>query len=248
MSTLLIVEDDVSFSDTLYDAFESDHRCHVARTAEEALSYLETEEYDAVLTDVSMPGMSGLELLGHIRQRQPNTPVIIMSGVDYGRSAGDLERLGAFECLVKPFRLRAAEETVARALAYRKQLSGQQQTGTEESQSSIEKTPAAANAVDTSEHVAMPTDPSIEFDLFENVRQRLTDVLVSGGRERIEAEKIALYVVQGVRHVPGLLKMLEQNPTLQQAEVLDALGHVLDETLALEKARRLLLRIEDAAA
>lgn len=101
---------------------------------------------------------------------------------------------------------------------------------------------------DTAQLVATPTDPSIEFDLFEDMRLKLVEVFVNGGRERIEAEKIALYVVQGVRHVPRLLKALQQHDSITQDEVLDALGLVLDEAPALRRAKRLLLHMDGGEA
>lgn len=90
-----------------------------------------------------------------------------------------------------------------------------------------------------------PTDPSLEFDTFEYMRQRLTDAFVEGGHDALEAAKIALYVVEGVHHVPKLLRIftVEKSPTLD--EVLDALGPVLDEAPVLEKAKQLLLHLDD---
>ena len=89
-----------------------------------------------------------------------------------------------------------------------------------------------------------PTDPSLEFDTFEYLRGRLTDALVGGGREPLEAAKIALYVVQGLRNVPKLLRVFSLDKPPAPDELMEALGSVLDEAPALEKARRLLLRIE----
>jgi len=89
-----------------------------------------------------------------------------------------------------------------------------------------------------------PTDPSLEFDTFEYMRSKLTDALVGSGREQLEAAKIALYVVQGVRNVPKLLRAFAAGKTPAPSEILDALGPILDEADALEKARRLLLHLD----
>jgi DNA-binding NtrC family response regulator len=83
---------------------------------------LEVDDYDVVLTDISMPGLSGLELLGHVRQRYPNTPVIIISGIADQEHAQGLIRLGAFEYLLKPFRIEVLEKSVKRALDRRRHL------------------------------------------------------------------------------------------------------------------------------
>jgi DNA-binding NtrC family response regulator len=121
MAAILIVDDDEAIRDMLYDLFEENHRCHVAETAEQAISYLETERYDVILTDISMPGLSGLELLGYVRQRQPETPVIVITGIHDQEHAQGLMKLGAFHFLLKPFHIEAVETSVEKALEFRRQ-------------------------------------------------------------------------------------------------------------------------------
>ena len=116
MAAILIVDDDDVVRDVLYDLFSEEHMCHAAATAEQALAYLGEQTYDAVLTDISMPGLSGLELLGHLRSEEPDTPVIVVSGIGDRDHAEGLMRLGAFDFILKPFTLEAVEESVARAL------------------------------------------------------------------------------------------------------------------------------------
>lgn len=120
MAALLIVDDDATVRDVLYELLSEDHLCHTAGTAEQALTYLETEPYDIALIDISLPGMSGLELLMRIRLRHPETSAIVITGIDYQQHTGDLIRLGAFDYLVKPFRLEEIAESVACALARRR--------------------------------------------------------------------------------------------------------------------------------
>lgn len=117
MASILVVDDDEIVRDTLYDLFSDEHRCHAAKTAEQALEWLDKEFYDVVITDISMPGLSGLELMGHVRQRFPETPVIIISGITDEEHARGLMNLGAFRYIIKPFRIEAIEETVKRAIA-----------------------------------------------------------------------------------------------------------------------------------
>ena len=122
MAAVLIVDDDDFIRDALYDLFSEEHLCHAAQTAEKAQEYLAVENYDVVLTDISMPGLSGLELLGHVLQRQPDTPVIIISGISDQAHARGLIKLGAFDYLLKPFRLEAVEQSVARAIEQRRRM------------------------------------------------------------------------------------------------------------------------------
>ena len=90
----------------------------------------------------------------------------------------------------------------------------------------------------------MEEDNSLEFDMFENVRHNLTKVLVREGRELLEAERIALYVVQGMREVPRLINALAKG-TRPDAEVLAVLLSVLNNAAALDKAKHVMLGIDD---
>jgi DNA-binding NtrC family response regulator len=69
-----------------------------------------------------MPGLSGLELLGIVRQRQPTTPVIIISGISDKEHAQGMLKLGAFDYLLKPFRLEDVEASVNRAIEHHRRL------------------------------------------------------------------------------------------------------------------------------
>jgi hypothetical protein len=89
-------------------------------------------------------------------------------------------------------------------------------------------------------------ESSLEYDLFENMRRRLARLLAAEGREEIEAERIALYIMQGVREVPRLLNALASKNT-PDAETRDILNLVLDGAASLERARLLLLGIDEAA-
>ena len=122
MPRILVVDDDDTIRGTLYELLSEQYVCQTAETAEKAFARLESEVYDVVLTDISMPGLSGVELLGHIRQRFSDTPVIIVSGIDDREHAEGLNKLGAFDFLMKPFTLEVVEESVKRAVEYRKRL------------------------------------------------------------------------------------------------------------------------------
>jgi glycerol-3-phosphate dehydrogenase len=91
----------------------------------------------------------------------------------------------------------------------------------------------------------MIDDTSLEFDMFEDARQRLVAVLTEQGRDRIEAEKIALYVVQGLREMPKLLSMLSEARSHSPAKILRTLNLVLDNAAALKKAQTLLLGLDE---
>ena len=116
MAEILVVDDDDIIRDTLCELFALDHQCQQASTAEEALRKLESEPFDVVLTDISMPGLNGRELLQKIVDSYPGTPVIIISGHSDQGQAESLLSHGAVDYLLKPFRLEVVEESVKRAI------------------------------------------------------------------------------------------------------------------------------------
>jgi DNA-binding NtrC family response regulator len=122
MPKILVVDDDDTIRDTLYELLSEEYLCQTAETAEKAFAKLDADFYDVVLTDISMPGLSGLELLGHVRQKFPNTPVIMISGIGDQDHAQDLIKLGAFDFLLKPFSLDVVEKSVKRAVEYNKRF------------------------------------------------------------------------------------------------------------------------------
>jgi len=122
VATLLIVDDDTLIRDTLHDLLSATHECHTADRAEQALAYLEMESYDAVLTDINMPGLSGHDLLNHIRSTHPDTPVIVISGIALEDSTTVANQLGAFAYFTKPFQLEEIESAVERAIAHHQEL------------------------------------------------------------------------------------------------------------------------------
>lgn len=122
MATLLIVDDDNLVRDTLHELLSTSHECHTADRAEQALAYLDIETYDAVITDISMPGLSGRELLKYIQAKHPATPVIVISGMSDEADAREFTAAGAFAYFSKPFKLDEVEDAVDRAIARHQEL------------------------------------------------------------------------------------------------------------------------------
>ena len=117
MATLLIVDDDNLVRDTLHDLLSATHECHTADRAEQALAYLDIETYDAVLTDINMPGLTGRDLLKYIQAKHAATPVIVISGISEADDAKEIIDAGAFAFFSKPFNLEEIEAAVDRAIA-----------------------------------------------------------------------------------------------------------------------------------
>jgi len=117
MPNILIVDDDDAVRAILLELLSEQYDCNTASTAEEAFQYLEVEEYDAVLTDIAMPGSTGVELMKRIQLKDLDTHVIIISGKDGDEDPDSLKQLGAFAYVRKPFGLDEIEYLVARAIA-----------------------------------------------------------------------------------------------------------------------------------
>jgi DNA-binding NtrC family response regulator len=116
MADILVVDDDDVIRETLCELLSADYSCETAETAELALKKLEAQRFDVVLTDISMPGLSGKDLLNRVVELYPGTPVIIVSGLSDQDQAESLIDRGAFEYLLKPFRLELVEASVRRAI------------------------------------------------------------------------------------------------------------------------------------
>ncbi|WP_017939555.1 sigma-54-dependent response regulator transcription factor FleR [Zestomonas thermotolerans] len=112
---VLLVEDDRALREALADTLElGGHAYQAVDCAEAALQALEREAFGLVISDVNMPGMDGHQLLGHIRARYPQLPVLLMTAFGAVERAVDAIRQGAVDYLVKPFEPRVLLELVAR--------------------------------------------------------------------------------------------------------------------------------------
>jgi len=115
---ILIIDDEPSVLSVLYSLFNGTHDCKTATSAVEAIEYLKEETYDLVLSDIMMPGMSGLELLAEITRLSRDTVVILISGNLNIQSAIEALRRGAFDYVTKPFNLSDVETAVERGLRH----------------------------------------------------------------------------------------------------------------------------------
>lgn len=113
-----IIDDDRSIRWVLEKALLRDNiPCMTFSAASEALAELQRSQPSAVLSDIRMPGVSGLELLQQLKERLPKVPVIIMTAYSDLDSAVAAFQGGAFEYLPKPFDVDQAVELVRRALS-----------------------------------------------------------------------------------------------------------------------------------
>ncbi|HEY0376346.1 MAG TPA: EAL domain-containing protein [Pyrinomonadaceae bacterium] len=116
---ILIADDDAQIREVLHELLGEDYECAEVCSAEEALAVLRREEFDLVLSDIMMGGITGLEMVPQVLELSPDTVVIMISGEQNIESAIQALRAGAFDYITKPFDLRHVEAAVKRALEHR---------------------------------------------------------------------------------------------------------------------------------
>jgi len=101
---IIVIDDEIDVATTLGEVVaDLGHRALLAHSAEAALTTLEGDAPDAILLDVRLPGMNGLEFLRRHRPRETTAPVIGISGVATDAEVWECLRLGALDFVRKPF-------------------------------------------------------------------------------------------------------------------------------------------------
>ncbi len=104
MSNILIVDDEQSYRQLLSLVFEGEgHTLRTAMNGREALTMIQTEPADVIISDVKMPDMDGIELLAAVRETQPDLGVILMTAFASVETAREAFKLGADDFIQKPF-------------------------------------------------------------------------------------------------------------------------------------------------
>jgi len=120
-SRILIVDDEAPIRSLLGEHLQQvGYRVTLAGNGAEALATMERAEFDLVLTDVRMPGMSGLELLADITRTWPGVGVLMLTACEDLTLAVNAMRIGALDYILKPFRLAEITMSVQEALERRK--------------------------------------------------------------------------------------------------------------------------------
>ncbi len=118
---LLVIDDDVAGCDATSAMLGQrgfDAQC--AYSGAHALDVLSCEEFAAVVTDLNMPGMSGIELCRRIHATQPDLPVILVTAFGSMETAVAAIRAGAYDFIAKPIQMQELLLTLTRALEHRK--------------------------------------------------------------------------------------------------------------------------------
>ena len=165
-SRLLIVEDDQTHREMLQEALSGQgYTADVAECGQRALDLLSRHHYDVALLDIRLPDMDGMQLLGVLRERQPECLVLMMTGQAAVAAAVEAMKLGAYDYLAKPFRIDLLLIKLERLLQYR--LLRQQKEAT---------------AAEAGRSVLIGRSAPVQrlLDLVENVARTDTTILLLG--------------------------------------------------------------------
>jgi two-component system response regulator PilR (NtrC family) len=116
-SRILVVDDERSMREFLEIFFRREgYEVTTAGGVDEALLALDADDYDLVITDIQMPGRSGLDLLLEVRQASPETPVIMITAFATAENAITAMKQGAYDYITKPFKVDEIRVVVEKAL------------------------------------------------------------------------------------------------------------------------------------
>jgi two-component system response regulator PilR (NtrC family) len=123
MASILVVDDERSMRDFLKILLEKEgHEAHTAEHAEAALNLIPDHNFDVVVTDIRMPGMSGIELLGEIKEDNPDLAVIMITAFASPDDAVRAMKNGAFDYISKPFNVDEIKSVVESATSKNKKV------------------------------------------------------------------------------------------------------------------------------
>lgn len=112
---VLVVDDEEAVRNLVNHALvKSGYTCETAANAELALERIHQKPFDLIISDISMPGMDGMELLEQVKHKFPEIDVIIMTGYGSRYSYVDIMNAGASDYMEKPFSINAALARITR--------------------------------------------------------------------------------------------------------------------------------------
>jgi DNA-binding NtrC family response regulator len=115
---VLIIEDDPAVAGSLKKELEAEgYEAAVAARGDDGLRAARQEAFDVVLTDLKMPGLSGLDLVAQLHGAKPKLPIILMTAYSTTETAIQATREGAFDYVLKPFDMTELLNLVAKAAA-----------------------------------------------------------------------------------------------------------------------------------
>jgi len=121
MSSILVIDDELSMREFLKILLEKDgHTVELAADSTAALDLASKNHFDLAISDIRMPGMSGLELLAELKNIQPDLPIILITAFASPEDAVTAMKNGAFDYITKPFKVVEIKRVIKSATARKK--------------------------------------------------------------------------------------------------------------------------------
>ena len=115
---ILLIEDDAGIAAALKKDLQTEgYEVAVASRGDEGNARAQSEPWDVVITDLKMPGLSGLDLVAQLHATKPKLPIIMMTAFGTTETAIEATKLGAYDYLLKPFDMAEMLDAVAKAVA-----------------------------------------------------------------------------------------------------------------------------------
>src|SRR5438045_3929191 len=121
---ILLIEDDSSIVGGLKKELQAEgYEVAVATRGDNGLAQAKAQPFDVVITDLKMPGLSGLELVEQLHASKPKLPIILMTAFGTTETAIEATKLGAYDYLLKPFDMAELLDLIAKAAACNRLMS-----------------------------------------------------------------------------------------------------------------------------
>jgi DNA-binding NtrC family response regulator len=121
---ILLIEDDPGTASALQKVLQAEgYGVDLAQRGDDGLAHAKSRSFDLVLTDLRLPGLSGMDLATQLRTAKPKLPIIMMTAHGTTDTAIEATKLGAYEYLIKPFEADDLLDVVAAAVAHSRLMS-----------------------------------------------------------------------------------------------------------------------------
>ncbi len=116
---LLIVDDEETLTYSLYQSFilsKNDYEVITANSGEDALGKVNEAPFDLIITDIFMPGLSGFDVIEKVKEKTPETEIVVMTAYGSGENKEKAFSLGACQYIEKPFDIKEIKKIVMKIL------------------------------------------------------------------------------------------------------------------------------------
>ena len=238
---VLVVDDSRLIREMVSDALASIAEVECCATAEEALSALEREAAQVVVSDLEMPGLSGLDLLERVRRRHPSTDFVMLTGNATVDNAIGALRMGASDYLRKPLQPEEVALAVDRLIGRRRLLEDNERL--REVLNLVEACKALARCLEAGEVYAVALDmmlhslsPTRGFALFRRTAVPMSDGVAFRGLDEHQASALRGILVSekpfSIDSVTGI-QVLDDGPVHEVLRATDVpVGRILCVPLA----------------